>query len=242
MSVRYDRDVRALVLAFAVSCVAATSGVAHARPAGRDDDRILDPFHRRAKRAPLPPPDPCTQGKTWNAVAACLRKQTTLEVLYDADPVKIVRMAPRAPSPFGQLLMYTRREKRWVRSGFYVMSSSPQQDVRISKFPTPLGDGVRIDTASFVRSVFSPGKGISASRGLVQRVSSMVCTPSTWSCRSALTSCDAYTRGRLLWTFRGELYWHPSLGLRLRGDTSGAGGQCQPPRFMIDVDETETTP
>jgi hypothetical protein len=45
-----------------------------------------------------------------------------------------------------------------------------------------------------------------------------------------------------LWTFRGELYWHAAQGLRLRGDTTRAGGQCMPPKFMIDVDETGDEP
>lgn len=236
MSVRYDRDVRALVLAFAVSCVAATS-LAHARRPPRDVD--LDPFGKRSTQAA---PEPCTQGKTWNAVLACLNKQAAPEILYDTEVVKIVRLSPKPPAKVGMLQMFTRREKLWVRSGFYQASFSERDQIQIAAFPTPTGDGVRVDTSSAFPSVFSPGPGATAARGLVQRTTSMVCAPTTWSCRTVLTSCDAYLRGRLVWTFRGELYWHPSLGVRLRGDGSRAGGQCQPPKYMMDPDDAADEP
>jgi hypothetical protein len=54
-----------------------------------------------------------------------------------------------------------------------------------------------------------------------------------------MTSCDTYMHGRLAWTFHGAVTWHPSLGLRLQGDTTRAGGMCMPTRTMLDNEERD---
>ena len=218
---RYDRDVRTVLVALAL-LAAFGAREASSKPSRHDMDML-----ERSE-----PVEPCEQGKTWKAIETCLGKQGTLTVIYETEGVKVVQVAFRAPSTATRLGLYTQREKSWYRAGLYASTSPSNELLGVRAFTSPLGMGVRIDMGQSMRSNISFDQTTST-RGLVRRVTSTICVPGAWQCRAVLTSCDAYIHGRLLWTFQGSVMWHASLGLRLQGDVTRAGGLCMPPRTMI---------
>lgn len=223
--VRYDRDVRPVLLALALIAVLGAYGTREA--AGKPARMDMDMLERSE------PVQPCEQGKTWKVIETCLGKEGTLKILYETEGVKVVQVAFRAPSTATRLGLYTQREQRWYRAGLFASTSPSNELLGVRAFTSPLGMGVRIDLGQSLRTNVSFDHA-TRSRGLVRRITSTVCVPSTWQCRAVVTSCEAYVRGRLLWTFQGAVMWHASLGLRLQGDVTRAGSLCMPPRTMID--------
>jgi hypothetical protein len=226
--VRYDPDVRTALVAFGLLAVLGAGTAWSKRPPPRD----MDLLERDD------PPEPCEQGKKWPAIEKCLGKDGATKILYESEGVKVVQVIFRAPSTSTRLSLYTQRDQTWFRGGMYVSTTPSVELLGIGAFTSPLGNGVRIDVGQTMRSNVS-FDGMSSSRGLVRRITSTVCVPGGWQCRSVVTSCGAYVHGRLLWTFQGSLAWHASLGLRLKGDASRAGGLCTPPRTMLDDEDAE---
>lgn len=223
--VRYDRDVRTVLVALVLLAAFGTR-----EASSRRSPMDLDMLERSD------PVEPCSQGKTWKVIETCLGKQGSLKVIYETEGVKVVQVAFRAPSTATRLGLYTQREQSWVRAALHASTSPSHELLGVRAFTSPLGIGVRIDLGQTMRSNVSFDQATSI-RGLVRRVTSTVCVPGAWQCRAVVTSCEAYVHGRLLWTFQGSLLWHASLGLRLQGDVTRAGSLCMPPRTMIDNGE-----
>jgi hypothetical protein len=227
--VRYDSGVRTVLVGLGFLAALATFGAreASSKPSRLNDMDILERDD---------PVEPCDRGKTWKVVEKCLGKQGTTKVLYESEGVKVVQVAS-VPSTSTRISLYTQREQTWFRGSLYVSTNPSFELLGVRPFTSPLGIGVRIDVGQTLRSMISFDQSTST-RGLVRRVTSTVCVPSTWQCRAVMTSCDAYVHGRLLWTFQGAVMWHASLGLRLQGDATRAGGLCMPPRTMLDNEDT----
>jgi hypothetical protein len=183
------------------------------------------------------PIEPCGSGKTWKAIETCLAKQGTANVLYESNGVKVVEVAFRAPATSTRISLYTLRDKSWFRASLYASATPTNELLGVTAFPSPLGVGVRLDLGQTLRSTVNFSDG--SMRGVIRRVTSTICVPDAWLCRAVVTSCDTYVRGRLVWSFHGEVTWHPSLGLRLQGDTARTGGMCVPPRTMLDAEATD---
>jgi hypothetical protein len=220
--VRYDPDVRTALVAIALLGVLGTPS--WAKPARMDMLERDEPI------------EPCGSGKTWKAIEGCLSKDGALRLLYEAEGVKVVEVAFRPPATSTRLSLYTLREKKWFRGGLYAAAGPNNEMLGVAAFTSPIGVGVRIDMGHTMRTSVSFNEA--SMRGLIRRVTSTVCVPGAWSCRTVMTSCDTYVRGRLLWSFHGAVTWHASLGLRLSGDTTLVGGACVPPRTMLDSEDT----
>jgi hypothetical protein len=229
--VRYDPDVRTVLVAVAL-LIAAGTREASSRPARNRDFDLLE------RDEPI---DPCGSGKTWKIIETCLGKQGTTKVLYEAEGVKVVELAYRAPATSTRLSLYSQRDpqrdKSWFRGSLYASGNPSNAMLGVTAFTTPLGVGLRVDMGNTMRTMVSFNDGVT--RGVVRRITSTICVPGTWLCRAVMTSCDTYVRGRLVWTFHGSVTWHASLGLRLQGDTTRAGGMCTAPKTMIDDEDRD---
>lgn len=179
---------------------------------------------------------PCERAATWKRVESCLGKSGAVSTVYQTDGVKIVRVAHRPPAVGAQLILYTQRGKTWQRGGLSMFTNGSTELIGVTPHTTPHGAGVRVDIGSTITTTISTGT--SSSRGILRRVFTSVCWPGAWTCRSVMTSCEAYVRGRVFWAFRGELLWHATLGLRLRGSAALAGGPCTPMTAML-LDESQ---
>lgn len=180
--------------------------------------------------------DPCEGAATWKRVESCLGKRGTLSMVYQSDGVKVVRLAHRPPAIGAQLILYTQRDENWQRGGLSTFTNSSTELIGVTPHTTPYGAGIRVDIGTTISTTISTGA--SSSRGILRRVFTSVCWPGAWTCRSVMTSCEAYVRGRVFWAFRGELVWHATLGLRLRGSSLLAGGGCTPVKSML-LEETQ---
>jgi hypothetical protein len=225
--VRYDRGVRTVLIALAL-LVAVGARDASSKPARMDRS---EPEERAV------PFEPCGSGKVWKSIETCLAKDGALRILYEAEGVKVVEVAFRPPSTNTRLSLYTLRERLWIRESLYAAGSTNNALLGVTAFASPLGLGVRVDMGQTYRTSVSFNEG--SARGVVRRVTSTVCVPGAWLCRAVMTSCDTYVRGHLVWMFHGAITWHASLGLRLQGDTTRAGGMCTPPRMMLDGEERD---
>jgi hypothetical protein len=226
--VRYDPDVRTVLIGLALLAAGGTRD-ASSRPARSPKE--MDMLERDE------PVEPCGTAKKWKAIETCLAKQGTPTVKYETDGMKVVELSFRAPATSTRLVLYTGREGGWVRGSLFAMTSPNNVLLGMTSFASPLGAGVRIDMGQTMQTVISFNEG--STRGVLRRVTTTVCVPTAWQCRAVLTSCDAYAHGRLVWTFHGSVVWHPSLGLRLQGDPTRAGGICTPPRQMLDSEEAD---
>lgn len=224
--VRYDRDVRWVL---ALVLVAVVPPAASGKPRLREMDFLDDA-----------PPTPCVRAKTWPVAKKCLDKIGTTTVIFATDVAKVVSVVAKHSSTptVKHVLLYAKVEAGWLRTGFSGSMTPTNELLRVDKLATPNGDGLRLDFGTSVRTSFTlqPSSGIV--RGVLRRTFSTVCVPSTWSCRSLMTTCEAYVQGKVYWTFHGEVVWHPTLGARMRGETTAAGGVCNPPKTSL-VDEDE---
>lgn len=175
--------------------------------------------------------DPCEAAATWKRVEACLGKRGTLSTVYQTDGVKLVRLANRPPAVGAQLILYKQRDKTWQRGDLSMFTNGSTELIGVAPHTTPHGEGLRVDIGSTITTTIS--MGAASSRGILRRVFTSVCWPGAWTCRSVMTSCEAYVRGRVFWAFRGELVWHATLGLRLRGSSALAGGGCTPVKSLL---------
>jgi hypothetical protein len=217
--------VRAILVGLLVA-VAAQS--AAAKPRARD----IDFFDGEV------PPRPCTRARTWPDAKRCLDKLGTTSVLHDTDTAKVVTFVPKGTTAtVQQVLLYANVEGAWIRTGFSGTKTPTNELLRVDKATTPNGDGVRIDMGTSLRTNLTLQKFGGSVRGILRRTFSQVCVPTTWSCRSFMTACEAYVHGKVYWTFHGEIVWHPTLGIRMRGETTAAGGNCKPsPKMLVDED------
>jgi hypothetical protein len=225
--VRYDRGVRTVLLALALVAVAGTHD-ASSRPARMDQVGAQAPIS-------IKPVEPCGSDKVWKRIETCLAKAGAPRILYQAEGVKVVEVPYRTPSKSTRLSLYTLIERTWVRGNLYAVTSPNNELLGVAAFSSPLGVGVRIDMGQTVRTTIALNDG--SPRGLVRLITSTICVPGTWQCRGVMTACDTYVRGRLVWTFHGAISWHPSLGVRLEGDTTRVGGSCVPPLALVDRKE-----
>ncbi len=215
--------------AFAVVLVVATATVASAKPRPRDMD-LFDAI----------PPPPCGRAKTWPLAKRCLDKTGTTAVIYETDDAKVITVAAKGAGTAGfkQILLYAKVADGWMRTSFSGSVGPHNELIRVDKVVTPNGDGVRIDLGTSVRSNFTLQPLSGSVRGVLRRTFTQVCLPSTWGCRSLMTECEAYVHGKVYWAFHGEIVWHPSLGVRMRGATTAAGGICKPAAAQL-VNEDE---
>lgn len=222
----YDRRVRWLV---ALGLVAVTAASAHAKPVLRE----RDVFDRLA-------PVPCAKGKTWPLVMRCLTKaykaqKATAAVVFDKTTLKVVTAT--FADDVRELVVYTQVDAAdWHRTSLTVRANRLSDIVRIEAFQTPQGESVRIDAGMSVRTSFLIAPG-SVVRGVVRRRTSHVCFPGSLSCRSLVTTCEAYAHGKVYWLFHGEPVWHPTLGLRMRGNGSLGGSVCAPLSSLLVDDD-----
>jgi hypothetical protein len=211
-----------LVLAIVVGAV----GTADARkPRSRDMD-----FREFGDEAP----EPCGRGKTWDVIRKCLGKGSTVTVMHQSDVVKIVALEDKKnKTHFKRLVMYTKREKEFVRAPtFSAVSSETNEVLAISDvFKTALGDAVRVDVGQTSRTNFSIASG--NTRGILRRTFTTVCMPGNWNCVTLMTRCEAIAAGRTYYMFHGEPTWHPTLGLRMRGALEATGGVCKPSASLV---------
>lgn len=182
------------------------------------------------------PPTPCPRAKTWPRAKKCLDKLGTTTVIYATDVAKVVSIGAKggANPGFKQLLLYAKVEGAWIRTSFNSSVTPTNELLRVDKVATPNGDAVRIDIGTSARTSFVLQPLSGSVPGVLRRTFTSVCVPSTWACRSLMTTCEAYVDGKVYWTFHGEVIWHPTLGARMRGETTAAGGVCNPPRSALD--------
>lgn len=183
-------------------------------------------------------PRPCARAKTWPDAKRCLNKAGTMNLIYETDTAKVVTLVQKGSNgAVKEVLLYAKVESGWIRTGFSGSITATNELLRVEKLATPNGDGVRIDTGTSARTSFVLQPFSGSVRGVLRRTFSSVCVPTTWSCRSLMTVCEAYVHGKVYWTFHGEVVWHPTLGIRVRGDTSAAGGTCKPsPTVLVNED------
>lgn len=226
--VRYDPDVRLSLVVVLILLFGAGAADAKRR-------REIDVFGERE------PPRPCARAKTWSFAKKCLDKAGTTNVVYQTDTAKVVTFVLKgARSDAGkQVVFFSLVEAAWVRTDLGVTLSPTTELLHAGAFSTPTGDAVRVDTGVTMHTTFALGSA-GVVEGVTRRTFAAVCMPSQSSCWQMMTSCEAYVHGRVFWTFHSEIVWHPSLGLRLRGATTAAGGLCTPSKsMMIDEESAE---
>lgn len=183
----------------------------------------------------------CASGKTWPVVMRCLTKtykptKARLEMAFDSEKLKVV--SATMAGDVRELVVYTQvPDAGWRRNGLSARSNAFSEILGVERMQTPLGDSVRIDVGTSSRSSFAIAPGVIV-RGVVRRRTSHVCLPNNMSCRSLVTTCEAYAHGKVYWLFHGELRWHSSLGLRMRGTGSLGGSVCTPsPSLLVGDDD-----
>lgn len=221
---RYDPDVRRLVV---VACILGTAVAADARRR-----REFDPGDF--------PVEPCGSGKTWPIVKKCLDKTGSIEIIHQTDKTRTITITPKHSTNGSgkRVLLYAQNATGWSRTSLSMFPAT-SADLRVDKFTVPTGDAVRVDMVSTSRTSFTLTPSTTSVRGVLRRTFTTVCIPGNWECRTLMTSCEAYVRGKAYWSFHGELVWHASLGLRMRGGRTAAGGLCKPSEsLMVDPDGT----
>jgi hypothetical protein len=241
--VRYDPYVRGLacLLVLAASATAwahpaqpldiplGRSGMPHARRPPPNQDDLLRPA--------FDPPDPCGTGKTWKQVAACLKKQGGAKIVYDTPTAKVVQIPFGGGTDASRLWLFIQTEKGpWIRASYSGYTNPQTELLGVTPYTAEVAAGLRVDIGNTVRTSFSSEQG-AVTRGILRRVNTTVCLPTGWICRTITTACDAYVHGHLLWSFQAQIVWKAASGLRLRVDTSHAGGMCTPAKSMIDKSE-----
>lgn len=216
---RYDRAVRSLLALVIVACAASA---VESKPRLRDID-----FFDGTEAV-----EPCGRGKTWPVVQKCLGKTGKIDVMYQTDRVKLITVTTLGRSPTIRALLYTRADTDWTRGNLSAFFTSGKDSLRVEPFTTPVGEGVRIDIGKTSRTMISLDS-LASQRGIIRTTFAHVCLPPSYSCRSLMIHCEAYVRGKVYWSWRGEPVWHASLGLRIRGSRTATGGVCSPPPSMI---------
>lgn len=213
-------------VALAIMIAIAAFGVAESKPRLRD----LEPFDGDDFDV-----EPCGNGKTWAVVERCMKKQGNLALLHQTETVRIVRITSVSSPAFSRLHLYTKTTTGWVRGNLNASTNATVELLGVSMFHAPGGDGIQLAFGSITRQSVSLDQTSATKRAVVRRVTTHVCLPDGWSCRAMVTDCEVYVDGKAYWTFHGEMFWHPSLGLRIRGSAENAGTICKPPRaFLIE--------
>ena len=185
------------------------------------------------------PPAHCPRGRSWPAVTACLAKAfrakaAAVEVAFERDGLRVASV----PDGDGKLLvMYVQTDaKGWRRGPLEVRTGRFHDVLRMEMMTTPTGEALRVDMGASSRTgfVIVPGSSV---RGVLRRTTTYVCRPEMASCQTLMTSCETFVDGRAYWTFHGEPVWHPTLGLRMRGDLGKTGGVCKPSASQLVGDE-----
>lgn len=188
---------------------------------------IADADARRPPRAPRPVKpyvEPCAQGDTWPIVESCLDKLGKIAVLYETPAVVVVHVT-ESHVERRRLLLYGKKAEGWVRSNLYAGTGPNAELIKVGTLAVTGGTAIRIDIGTTSRSVISLDE-ITTTPSMWRVVSTSVCMPGTWYCTNMVTHCEVYVAGKVYWSFRGDLFWHPSLGLRMRGSLGNAGGVC----------------
>lgn len=214
----------------ALAFLVLTSATAHAKKPVLRERHVFD----------REPPTACATGKTWPLVMRCLTKtykphKATVAVVFDNPTLKVVTAT--FADDVRELVVYTQvNAQSWHRTSLTVRANRLGDIVGVEAFPTPHGESVRIDAGTSVRTSFliAPGAAV---RGVVRRRTSHVCMPGSLSCRSLVTTCEAYAHGKVYWLFHGELVWHATLGLRMRGNGDLGGSVCAPLRSLLVEDD-----
>jgi len=186
------------------------------------------------------PVEPCGNGKTWPLVQKCLEK-TGLVVtsIHQTAKTRAVTVAPKSAPNTPRVLLYAQNDQgTWIRTTVSLYTNANAELVRVDTVATPSGDAIRFDIGNTARTSFAITPPTSI-RGVLRRTFTTVCTPSSWSCFTIMTGCEAYVRGKIYWSFHGELVWHPSLGMRMKGSRQIAGGVCKPNEGLMVDPETK---
>lgn len=185
-----------------------------------------------ARRRP-PPPDelrdpfgdsraPCSQGKSWPKLRACLEKDDVrVSVLHELEGAKLVALVTEG-STSTPLRLYVQNGEQWRQASFFSTNNTSSE---LLSFKQVGEQRYRIDQGTLMQTSAVIGAPGTVKRVWLRRRVTTLCTDT--SCRSVITACDAMVEGKAYLSFRGTLHAQGTT-VFVVGDKSRAGAQCAP--------------
>lgn len=209
----------------AVAIVMLVASVAGASPM-LDDDFIESPMPMRKRVFS------CPSNTSWQKLQHCLETRDKVVILYDFANAKLIRLHGRITAQ-PSLFLYMRVDNQWTRTSFYGDLGPSGELLSV----TSLRDNAyRIEMGVAYPSSVSLDD-VTTVPALLRRKTTYMCT-ARGQCHAAITMCELSVRGKAYWTFRGKPVWDGKL-LRVAGDTTNAGPQCEmPPSMLAPVVDT----
>lgn len=183
----------------------------------------------RELRRPLQPP--CPRTRSWTTFSRCIFKGQQHRVIAGASGAKLVSLDAGDSPEVRRLELYLLAKDTWVRSNFYVETSTTAELIGFSPLPDA---SYRIDMG-YTTATWVTLDEVGAQPALIRRLYTYVCSADR-GCGSAMIGCDVLVRGRAVATFRGEPRWDGNV-LQIRGDGRNTNRYCTRPGNLVDTSE-----
>ncbi len=175
----------------------------------------------------------CQRAASWDAMQVCVRRFGVMTMLRSSADMRLVRVTTDGDDlgVSGQYL-FVRHGRRWQ------LGASIRGEYEVKSITRPTFDGqqvIRIDIAHALRHEIVIADGVSHPAWYSARMS-VFCDGTSAACEQVVTSCDLIVRGKTFNRFRGTLAYEQAGSMRVVGDRTLAGTNCeQPERVFIPL-------
>ena len=174
----------------------------------------------------------CPKGKTWDAVAKCIAKHATVNVVKTLPKAKLVHVGqPGRGRRDGGLYLYVERGGQWQLGGVH-QTWSPHDVLGFQTQTVGKHTGYRIDVGQNMPTAVMIDD-VTHATAVLRSSFSLFCSGLTHHCVTAMRACEVYVRNQLRFVFRGT-FDLDAQSVNIKGDRTRGGPHCNaPPKVYL---------